>query len=182
MTQELLKILNPVRILKVEDWQKMAIKVRNYESSNELVDLSHKASAFDLIQHYEALTSQPLTKAHFVCEVEEPALYRNWVADKTPDLPGVNMDNCNEYTKAQSQLIFAGFVQMDKESMIVYHTGIEGMSLSLSAKNIRIDNYFSADCIETVFDFIIEIDRYNRTATTPINISFTENFCKELLK
>lgn len=186
MTQELLKILNPCRILKVkEDWIKMAAKIKNVNQSEYPRDTALMAT--HLMERYEQLTSQPLNKEMFVCEVEKPIIpsmaWQSATAEKLQSRRADYEINQQEYTKAQESLWFEGF-ELSNDTYTVFNSEFEIWFSSQSKPRIWFSSY--EDCTlnknPSLFDFIIEIDRYNRTATTPITINFTENFCKELLK
>lgn len=179
MTQELLKIVNPVRVMKVEDWKKIADAIvgNDDDAISIMEDDLQPYNIIKLIQRYEALTSQPLKKEMFVCEVEKPKVDSEFEYDK---------GELSEYTKAQESLWFDGF---DNEAELVIKN--QGLTIIFPVKNrddskevcfrFRYDNLIDiAKC--TVYDFIYLIDRYNRTATTPITINFTENFLNQLLR
>lgn len=176
MTQELLNILNPVRRMKVEDFEKISLAIAKNDLKREPaiseLDFLYKK----LTKRYEAITSQPLTKAMFVCEVEKPKAVRITSADQL--MPEAYINDSDEYTKAQSQLWFAGFEM--KGNKIIFRSSL---SILFTQSSVSLE-YAGISYLHKlrVFDLITEIDRYNRTATTPINISFTENFANEILK
>lgn len=170
MTQELLKIVNPVRVMKVEEWIKMAEFLDRAIYSTDTFE-----KAYQLQTRYEALTSQPLKKSMFVCEVEEPKA--------VPDgSGGVDFEGVKAYTKAQESLWFEGFDSAKGDSKLFHTSGMELFTGTYIPSQLWVSDKKIHDGIETVFDLIIEISRYNRTAKEPITINFTENFCKELLK
>lgn len=169
MTQELLKILNPVRVRKVEDWIKAGAIV--YEVDEREYPADAKLQAVTLIQRYEALTSQPLKKEMFVCEVEKPTdMYMG------EQYYGAAMD---EYNKAQEKVWFEGFER--NVNIIIFSKSFEFYEDELIVPTTHNVRYYVIKN-PTVSDFIIEIDRFNRTSSTPINISFTENFLNQLLR
>lgn len=89
-------------------------------------------------------------------------------------------NHVEEYLKAQEKCWFEGFDQFDKGG-IIFLTGF-GVSIKFDAiPNIRIENDTIKN-IQTVFDFIIELDRYNRGARKQIAMNWTANFIKQLLK
>lgn len=121
-----------------------------------------------------------LKKEMFVCEVEKPDFTGTEThTNYSPEADG-------EYQAAQSQIWFEGFEESKKLEiqfevfMPNYPIGIEFNKnkpvLVFGRKETMVREMFD------VYDFIYHIDRYNRTASTPIKINFTENFVKALLQ
>lgn len=183
MTQELLKILNPCRGMKVEDWLKMAEIIMNDDRSSE-------AWAIQLMERYEVLTSQPLTKEMFVSTVQKPTdieykLVKGIVLGdyRTQSI----MDKVEEYDNAQEKVWFEGFepIRNSSEVKILLPPDNKAFTVDVYQKDTFIKFFLQMPIYlsqATLFDFIYQVDLYNRTASTPINISFTEQFCQELLK
>lgn len=187
-TKKILSILNPLRVLKVEDWIRISeiikaerIAIGKLKHDDPLL-LWRDSYALGRIATYETITSLPLTKEMFVgqpqavIEVEEGV--EGFEAGKY-----FTKDDIEE---AQSQVLFEGFESISKSEV----------KILLGANNIPfvVDVYQKETFISfflqspiylrkaTISDFITEIDRYNRTATTPITIRVNENFVKNLLK
>lgn len=178
------EIINPVRRLTVDDWMKVAFPAIR---GNILDDGTKMIRVFKLLSRFEEFTDDKLEKEHFVCDVEKPVNYHLWVHSLAHDgfIYNPNEEEykkCKAYQAAQDQLIFEGFE--NSGNIKVVNKGIT-ISFGGSIINIRfggIDEFLHViPKTPTILDFIIEIDRYNRTASEPIKINLHKSFIKKLI-
>lgn len=207
MTDKILSILNPIHLPTVQERRNIAFIIAGVK--HELKDAEHPLADVEyrkLDQRFEELTRgkyhlitkqvggghpipdkeiwQPaiLKKEMFVCEVKEP----HW--KDYPKLAGFDSEKLEnatiEYNQAQAKVWFENWMNgVVENSPIIYWKGNGSSSLCFKDKNLRLGDVITPiNSVVTVFDFIIELDRYNRTAKEPIKINWTENFGKELIK
>lgn len=161
-------ILNPVRVLYVEDWMKVAriiLSETDKEWSYLTADLKQikvERKSIQLLQRYESLLKEKLTKEHFVCGVEKP------INPFNPD-SDVFANELFEYEAAQAKVMFTGFegknlVTIEGVSIMFYdhQTCFKFREISFSLVN------------PTVGDLIHELDYYNRTAQTKIKLEWSQ--------
>ncbi len=203
MTTELLNKINeklsPVRVLKVQDWMEIAdvlseidIRIMGDRAKNPITnDLnSYRASykywrtVSQLQSRCETLTSARLEKGHFVCEVEKKKCRCQCHTNKAIKHIEACCENGYvvnplEEMQAQEKVWFAGFEAYYQNS--VRHSN-NGFTLEWDADlMIYTSMDFSMKLPLTVFDFIYHITKYNETATSKIEIQFTEQFVKALV-
>lgn len=209
MTEKILSKLNPVHLPTVSEFGKIADiichnQTGGYEEIIEAGNIRNRKTLL-LQSRFEELTRgkwvttnnrshdsilmldkvpifQPalLKKEMFVCDLEKPKGYEIKVDSHSESR--AEQLKADAYTEAQSQLWFEGFelgeigkYTLGTDKWIFTHDSPSGDSIFFGEYHIK---------NPTVFDFIIELDRYNynRTASEKIKINFTENFVKELLK
>lgn len=205
MTDKILSKLNPVHLPTVSAWMEIAhLSKKQNDRENHVTDTD---IAIQLQSRFEELTRgkwvtekvdevqencsipridiygkvfQPalLRKEMFVCEVERPKPF--YTLDEEDEVAYGNA--LLRHQLAQSQIWFEGF---EKEGELAYRNGRLLIIFPSNDKEVRFrfayDNVIDvAHC--AVFDFLYFIDRYNRTASSPIKINWTENFIKQLLK
>lgn len=198
MTEKILSILNPVHLPTVSEWMEIAIEIDD-DPITRLSNFYKLQSRFEELTRGKVVNNsthsitkdrghlhihvktvfQPalLTKSMFVCEVEEPEPL-NIETRKSFVTEDENLEH-RMYNKAQSQIWFEGFGIMSKSEIscsdkiqLWFPTPV--MVINHNSKLI--------ENIDTVFDFIIELDRFNRTASEKIKINWSSNFVNELLK
>lgn len=201
MTDKILSILNPVHLLTVDEWRKIADIIcpphGDHAAEIQMINIIHCISRFEELTRGKwiecdcrngcekcndiGLIWQPalLKKEMFVCEVKEP----HW--KDYPKLAGFDSkkleDATIKYTQAQAKVWFEGFYKAASDGAAVLKTqpgfAVKWMTATefVWIENKRIYS-------PTVFDFIIELERYNKSTKEPIKINWTENFVKELVK
>lgn len=122
-----------------------------------------------------------LKKEHFVCDVEKPKPF--YTLDLQDEISYGN--DCLKYQSAKDQLIFEGFESygnnMHMGEEIWHNTNRIHLYYRKDKQSqffVKIGNYERFP--ETLFDLIIELDRFNRTVI-PIKINFSESFIKKLI-
>lgn len=189
-TKQILSILNPLRVLKVNEWMEISdiikaerIAIGKLKHDDPLL-LWRDSYALSRIATYETITSLPLTKEMFVCEVEKPKQFDSFLAyghEQGNPYAANHNKQMEAYIEAQSKVLFEGFFQFHNQSTILYD--VQNVSFSIKDNNIRISDLLTPPhSVITIGDFIYQIDLYNRTATTPITLRVNENFVKNLLK
>lgn len=121
-----------------------------------------------------------LTKSMFVCELQKPKPFDSFLAyghDKGNPYAENHKKQTEAYQVAQSQVLFDGFEETVKNILVCggFKLDFDGNTMIYSSAGIAMPKCF------TLSDFITEITRYNKTASTPIEIKWTENFAKQLL-
>lgn len=173
---EVLNIISPVRVLKISEWQAIAEIVETEFHPPEALHVEEiNSTAIHLLSRFESLTSQPLTKEMFVNPMEKPT-EESYGVDKS----GYQF-HLAEYQAAQSKIWFEGFetfegsiqAKSNGRAIRVYINEPSGMYIG--AKYIQLTS-------PTVLDLIYQIDLFNRTAQSKININYSQNFIKELLQ
>lgn len=220
MKTEILKILNPVHLPTVAEWDEIAqILFKHPTETTEKYywirgrELNTLRIYKRLQQRFEELTRgkwiehdlghdkpksfQPalLRKEMFVCEVEMPIMKEVSVMDYDVDtdegmerwfkdlgLDDAGIAKYHQYNQALSKVWFDEFESSKGDNKLYHLTGLELFVGYYIPAQLWINDKCVSQNIKTVFDFIIELDRYNRTASTPIQIQFTENFVEELIK
>lgn len=150
---------------------------------------------FELMQRWEELTRgkwiketfsdgsfnhrtsfQPalLKKSHFICEVEKPKNYDLQVGNYAESITEQN--KCNEYTMQLKEVLFEKFETKSKSEL---RSKRDDVSIYFPYPLLLIQRKYEFR-VDTISDLIFEIDRYNRTATTPIVINWTENIISKL--
>ena len=202
MTQSILDILNPVHILTPDE----ALKISGlyYVGKKPSVPLEHALvhTAFKVLQRYEELVlGKKVVEGHTTkYEVWQPALLKKemFVSKEPHDFEVLAnakcsgwdyLPNCDtryydkvSYEAAQQDLIFEGFEMQEYEMPKV--TSFKTLAVEVLFGDdwcrLFIDGWCVAEA-PTMFDLLIEIDRYNRTASKPIELKFTPAFCDKLL-
>lgn len=194
--KEILSILNPVHLPTVDEFVRMSI-----------VD-SHPGefpSAVTLMQRFEELTrgkwvdGLPKMQDETGIDFSENAILKSW----KPSLLTKEMFVCEvaKPKKPEEINFFEGVVRPEQDEYLIgcmtkdsyeqnYNSYLEQYTQAkekvwFEGNNMIWGNAYSLTKNinrATVFDFIIELDRFNRTAKEPIKINWTENFVKELLK
>lgn len=169
MTKEDLQAMLPVRIMRVEDWLKVAelfqIPIQGVSPS-----ALKCASVIDLIERYEKEVHQPLERKHFVAERQDPisVLPISAAARRFTREPG------------QSDLIFEGFEELSSHAVCISGRIIIIFKKEFTRITINRDSYSTDVSYCTIFDLIYHISKYNETADTKIELNFTEQFCKKI--
>lgn len=204
MIEQIAAIINPVRVMKVEDWMKVAnvLRVEKVKETNGLWSANsysdYKNKKFiELLSRYESLTSQPLTKEMFVCDVDRPKefdLYLHGLLNMqdafSSEEYGKWLVECRTYQAAQSKLWFEGF-EIDEDCEDCVNGGLSIHFQTLLTKRKRVVIWAAGKVIlrvilrdenPTISDLITEISRYNRTESKPVEIKLSENFIREVVK
>lgn len=168
MTTEIKNIMSPVRIMKVEDWSKIALAIMSdKETANGQRAMWLRLEWMEeLQQRYELLTSRKLEKEMFVCEVQKPIITDVWDRDLPP---------YKAYSAALKKVLFAGF---EIESAISVINGDCEIYFNKPMMRIR-DGLYDVD---TISDLIYHITKYNETSPSKIQIDFTDSFINELIR
>lgn len=209
--KEELKIMNPVRLLTVEDFKAIAeLSLQGEHEVNESALI--KQAYLDRRTNYFIKRFESITRGKFVYDGEtsqeiaaseksgkrvwQPALLTKEMFVNTAKRPvdeEWNLERDKEiadYEAAQKKLWFKGFEIIEQEGGCT-HLSSGQIDLKFWADgsiefDIGMDGSDSdaAMCSKdlTPFDFLTELDRYNRHATTPIHLEWSEDFLNELLK
>jgi len=175
--KSVLEILNKggVHLPTCEEWMEIA-EIRCIDLKSDL-DNAFKEPLIaiqfkKLMQRFEELVRKVLlTRQMFVCGAMKPSSVSDFYEEQE-----------DEYIQAQSKLIFAGFEISETFSLRCGVLRIHVINWESSTWNFQFP-YRPEVTIKypTVFDLLIELDRYNRTAKEKIEIKWTENFVKELI-
>ena len=178
----ILDILNKggVHLPTCEEWMKIA-KIQHRKNKFNPI------TPFQLMQRFEELVRgkldgdpirewEPalLKKEMFVCGVEKPKMKEGY-SGRSED---IYESDLWQYQSAQEKVWFEGFevnghqILFGNTAMVLNHK-YDVLTITSNA----INEYNAVDH-PTVFDLIIELDRYNRTAKEKIEINWTENFVK----
>lgn len=186
--KEILSILNPVHLLFEDEFDTLAtlsgkpvgLIRKNWEqlTRGKWVDASDNGwyqLEKSQLKKENRTVFQPalLTKEMFVNSVEKPFIPGTTETGRLL----IYERKYNEYQSAQEKVILEGFEMVATCVVcgIVPDAIYFQNDLLWSIGQMGIKN-------PTVFDFIIEIDRYNRTAKEKIVINYTENFAKLLIQ
>lgn len=199
LEQKINSILSPVRVLSVDEWEKIAAEIIK-EKAKEFTRFKYssddeKSLTIQLISRFESLTRGKWVEEGVITRGAEPNYHV--VPNEHKFYTSGNKAYCDcglttEYNKVwQPALLtkeilekwFEGFENHKRDSTIIYHKKrtpaiifhATYTQILLRAKSIELDK-------PTVFDLIIELDRYNRTAEKKIPVYYSINFIKELLK
>lgn len=141
---EVSNILSPVRVLKIDDFMRIAENIRELAKSD--TDICNR-ECFKLLSRFESLTSQPLTKERLIG-------LESWF---------------------EGFGTFEGSIQAKSNGRAIRVYINEPSGMYIGAKYIQLTS-------PTVFDIIYQIDLFNGTAQSKININYSQNFIKELLQ
>lgn len=186
MTTQILSILSPIRILKVQDWMKVATKILREKTGGYLQPTTHRLQVLELIvklqSRFEELVSKPLTKEMIVCGVEEPKCYeacqKSIDSNKTDyDILEHEWDGYREYEAAQGLIWFDGIFHSNH---LIIHLGNQFYFRIDDGALIHNSNVLAYS--PTVYDLIYHISKYNETSTSKIELEWSESFVEELLK
>lgn len=165
MTDQLLKLINPVHLLSCDEW----MKVDELLNPQEHFLAAKKAYAFDLSKRYEEIGKLPLTKEMFIASKEVPEVIGTFKYDFK--------NETETYTESQ-KVLFAGFRHWAEAKAIYCNDyAICSVSFSYSLQKLFIEGDFVCKN-PTIRDLVYHIDKYNETATQKIEIHVTEAFVK----
>lgn len=175
----LLPLLNPAGNLTVEKAEEIARLICNERERFTYGD--QDGETIRLIKSYEKFKEKKLSKEMFVCEVEHPVLKEanDFNILGTTDYYHKKAD----YIAAERKVIFEGFEVMGDVAWIKQIRSTRDVVRILFNPEFSILYSFFGTRIKkaTIGDLFTEIERYNRTATSKIELKFTENVLKELL-
>lgn len=181
MNTQIETLINPARIMRVEDWRKLAIGLQRQDNRLES-GIIIRSDAFRLQSNYESEVHRPLERKHVVCEVEKPRGFDNWVAKGSyyeSDEEGQQL--CKAYESAQSALVFEGF-ELSESGRLAMNGNVRIHFNPYGASIITLTIVTNEPVIiSTPFDILYQVHKYNETAATKINLQFTEGFIKKIL-
>lgn len=183
---ELLPLLNPIRDYSVEDAMKMAqfILAERIKLYGELADLTeHNRQLlkiyYKLTQSIESIKKMALTKEMFVCEAIKPnARYQ---------LNTVGMEPMDAYEAAQSKVLLAEFYGIGNIFKLNRGEKLRNEELTIvfmddNEVSIRFVDFKWVLSNATIADVMAAQYIYNRTAAAKIELKWTENILKLLIK
>lgn len=159
--------LNSGRAMRIADAQ-MVVPISDISpndlNANERWIAERDSRALAILQSFEAFKKMRLEKGHFVCERDAPII---------PDTIRVEI-----YESALKKVIFAGFKQSIDLPRIYSGSGILIELVFYDDGNVGV--FIKGVCIAailnaTIGDLLTEIERYNRTATSPIHLEYNDN-------
>lgn len=180
MTEQILSLLNPIRILKVQDWMKIAEHLTDglwgkYNDCYKVIRLQSR---------FEELASKPLTKEMFVCGVEKPLMPKpsnSFNSNTAYEFQNQEKD----YQAALKSVWFDGVKLVHETGGFSLHYNDEYNHIEIAVhpfgkKHLHINGNF-VGYVDTLFSLLYHITKYNETYTK-IDLRFTESFAEELLK
>lgn len=191
--QQIKSIISPLRVLKVSDFEKIvSITYSHINRDNDYGNSIYYIGLRNIISRYESLTSQPLTKEMFVCQVEKPNKVGSFKLAIGEDSEYVNK-LLNLYQAALKKLWFEGF---ENTSDYYVENSRIGIDFQVEIGNGNINDYTVIDVLgenqledeihlpinATVSDLIYHISKFNETASKPVEINVTDIFIQELIK
>lgn len=125
----------------------------------------------NLLQSYEALLNKKLSKEMFVCEATEPYA-EEFIIDKHNTVNDLAYREAkDDYELAQSKVFFEWFEKAED--------GVSNGVVYIEDGKLWINGYFKG-VVKTLRSLFLRIELYNETATSKIELKFTENILKEL--